>query len=552
MSRLNAIEILQNPSLRPNLNDLPLLKPGASFDRAKANLTPANLDLEIGKTLKEVINKFKLAEIPAANETTSKEEMLVLQNIAKANSDKAQRQLEAVQTLIGKEIVKVNNPMALQVITQFENLTQAAEKAAYESSVAEQGLNSIYDDTLGFVVDQKMQAKEKINQIYSEAEYDVQNANPDKAPRSGLKGSSPKSNDTSDPYQNKNIAFSVLSLMVLRSSISVMAKQSELALQKVQAMQEALAELQAMITWMTAMQEKLSNAFSRDTEEKSQKKGGAPIGDHNNMTWDDVAKHHGDPVKNGIYDFSKYNGIQGFTGDIEKLVRENPILTFLAKLGLLEIKGNGVWGQKKIVIKGKLDTGTLNKEQKAAFEKALSEVDGELKKDKGRDYRVEEYKSETYYEDQTYYDKDGKQVSGKGINDSLLDGAIVFDKGQIPSFLLPDLEKYGLKTTNDKNAPIECYAINQDVLKILVTKIISMTESVTGKREDLKVDDLFTAVTGTFAQVQNQMDKFNSIIKYIQDLITVQAKKPEQAKNDSDFKLQQYMSTVRETQLAGG
>ena len=367
----------------------------------------------------------------------------------------------------------------------------------------------------------------------------------------------------SDKYAKRdfsNIPYVVLTLMVLNQSIDIMADQSQIALQKVKNMQKLIELIQALNRMYVAQQAKLNEAFSEKTEADSKKKGGNDVGQNNNMNWEDTTKNYGEGVRHEEYDFSKYNGSYD-DKDLEKLY-ENPIIRFLKSIGALTV-GDKKGAYRKVTIRI-VDIASLTTEQKNAFKVALDKYNADKDEKKYKDYKVK-----TYVTDPVFYDKDGNQVIGQhkfsdsknfmdNIDDYLnwmqgkvkgepdnnpkYDGTVIYDKADIPAFMLPYLEEYGLSTT--KGGPIEYYALKDEDLKKICAKIVSDFNNTTDSAEDFTVETVYGSMKGTIPETEQGIQVINSKLEMLMRLISAESEKPGQAKNNADYLLRQFINIL--------
>lgn len=371
-------------------------------------------------------------------------------------------------------------------------------------------------------------------------------------PHSGLQGSDDRGHDGYTPNsifgsddtiaELSQVPYSILALQVATGTMQVMSMQSELALKKVQAMESLIESLQALVTLLTALQNKLNDTFADEANNSS--KSGNPDTD-NHLKYGDVAgRFHGTGVDQKIYDFSAYNG------KYDAARKNNPIVQALLKIGVAHV-ANG-----KLTV-DTFDYNSLPESKKAILNNAMAsykQMEANDPDHKRKDMIYKDPKITDNSSSKKYWDASGKPAIGKGDGDDpKYDGTVIFDKSQLPPELISLLDAGGYGLKSKANGPVDCYAVNLNVLNQYAGKLVQQYSNAMGEsRDDFSQQTVEDGISGTTKDVANLTSVVNQMLTYIQKQIETQAQKAQQCNDKQNYTSQQFERIVNATQARTG
>jgi hypothetical protein len=351
---------------------------------------------------------------------------------------------------------------------------------------------------------------------------------------------------------NMQLPFTILSVQILSSSTKIMAAQANVALKKLELMTKLIEQLQALTSLLTEITNQLNNTFSNKAVERANN-GGTDI-DQNTINWSDIVSNaHGQTKRREAYDLSYLIDTHVFC--LENHFKADEFYKFLLNNGYI-IMSTSINHQIFIAPKA-LNAGIMDKDGYFYLDKLPADQKQEFlaalewtKTNHNSNYKdwAENYKQVYKFTDfPEFYNQDGKKIAA---DDSCLENSIIFNADKIPpilrEFINPLTSLYKTSGSHQGEAAT-AYAFSADALQGAFKKLVTNYVQAVGEVPEDFNQKMTGSLTGTAKDVDNLARILQQKIQYIQQKQEALAKAPENAKEDSNRKLDLLQNILHST-----
>ncbi len=351
-----------------------------------------------------------------------------------------------------------------------------------------------------------------------------------------------------------SIPFSVLALQILSSSTKIMAAQANVALKKLDLMTKLIEQLQALTSLLTEITNQLNNAFNNDATEQTNNGRGGPGVDKDTKNWNDIVENgHGQTKLRKAYDLNAmfqhhwgFNGVHFKNDKLGKFLLDHGYITVLPNMIGVTIKPSDKALSDGVIVDGCIMVDKLSPDEKQEFLDAFNWTknnDNSNYKDWAADYKI----CSKFADFPDFYNEKGDKVAN---DDPSIKDSVIFAADKIPpalrDLISPLVALYDTNGDHTGKDP-SSYAFSAEALGNAFKKLVDSYVRAIGEVPEDFNQKMTGSLSGTVKDVDNLASILQQKIKYIQQKQESLTKIPENAKEDSNRKLDLLQNILRST-----